>query len=98
MNQLDPDLKRLLTWATKAPSGEAPEATPGFPERVLAGRRPVRATTLGEELQRSAWSLSLASLALIICCGIVLLSQHSSSPTTDELSSALGFLASSLTR
>ncbi|MGH7970828.1 MAG: hypothetical protein ACREIC_19075 [Limisphaerales bacterium] len=98
MNHLDPDLQRLLIWAAKSSSGDAPAPPAGFPGRVLANRRPVRAVTLRDDLQRTAWSLSLGSLALIICCGVLLLSQRSSPPPADELSSALGFLASSLTR
>jgi hypothetical protein len=96
MNELDPDLKRLFKWA-RAASPSQPEEVPfGFPGRVLASRKPIQGRTLLQELQRTAWGLSWASLALIVCGGLVLISQRPSPPPTGEFSSALGFLASNL--
>lgn len=98
MNELDPDLKRLLKWTREASPSKPEEAPFGFSGRVLASRKQVQAATLLQELQRTAWGLSWASLALIVCGGLVLLSQRSSPPPTGEFSSALSFLASNLAR
>ena len=96
MNQLDPELKRLLKWAGKASASE-PEAAPfGFSGRVLASRRVVRGPTLFEELQRTAWGLSCMALGLILCGALVFISERSSPPLTEEFSSALSFLATDL--
>jgi hypothetical protein len=98
MNELDPALKRLLKWARQASPSKPEEAPYGFPGRVLASRRPARASTLFQELQRAAWGLSWAALALIVCGGLVLVSQRSAPPPTQEFSTALSFLASNLPR
>jgi hypothetical protein len=98
MNQLDPELKRLFKWAREAPPSE-PEAAPfGFSGRVLASRKAVHGFTLVEGLQRMAWGLSCMALGLIICGALVFISQRSSPPSTEEFSSALSFLASTLPR
>ncbi len=98
MSQLDPGLRRLLKWARQA-SPRRPEDAPfGFSGRVLAARKPVRTPTLFEELQRAAWGLSCAALGVIVCGAFVLMSQRSSPPPTEEVSSALNFLASNLPR
>jgi len=98
MNELDPDLKRLLKWAREASPTRPEEAPFGFCGRVLASRKSFQAPSLLQELQRSAWTLSWASLALIICGGLVLITQFSSLPATGGLSSALSFLASNFVR
>lgn len=98
MNQLDPELKRLLKWA-RAASPPKPEDVPfAFSGRVLASRKPPQALTLFEDLQKTAWGLSCVALALIVCGTLVLVSQRSSPPPAEEFSSALGFLASNLPR
>ena len=96
MNKLDPHLKRLLVWAREAPPSSPNEAPFGFSGRVLAARKPVQATTLFHELQRAAWAVSCVALGLILSGALVLISQRSSPPPTEEYSSALSFLASNL--
>ena len=98
MNELDPDLKRLLKWARRA-SPSRPEAAPfGFSGRVLAGTREVQAPTLLQELQENAWGLTWVSLALIVCGGLMLASERSAPSTpAAELPPALSFVASSIT-
>ncbi len=96
MSALDPELKRLLKWARNAPTPQPEEIPFGFCGRVLASRQPAPPPTLLQELQSTAWALSCAALALIVCGAIVLLSQRSSPPPTEEVSSALNFLASNL--
>jgi hypothetical protein len=96
-NKLDPDLKRLLKWARET-SPRPTELPFGFSTRVLVSRKPQRTPTLLQELQQSAWSLSLASLTLILCCGLIWISQRSAPPLTGEFSSALGFLAGNFAR
>ena len=98
MNELDPDLKRLFKWTREASPSSPEEAPFGFCGRVLASRKKFQIPTLFQELQRTALALSWASLALIVCGGIVLVSQLSSLPATEGLSSALSFLASNLVR
>jgi hypothetical protein len=98
MNKLDPGLKRLLKWAREAPPSE-PEAAPfGFSGRVLASRKAAADSTLFEGLQRMAWGLSCMALGLIVCGALVLISQRSSPSSTEQISSALSFLASTLPR
>jgi hypothetical protein len=98
MNKLHPELKRLLKWAHEASPSKPEEAPFGFSGRVLASGKSVQAPTLLQELQRTAWGLSWVSLALIVCAGLLLISQHSAPPPTGEVSSALGFLASNFAR
>ena len=99
MNQLDPDLKRLLKWASKATPAEPEEAPFGFSGRVLASTRALQVSTLFEQLQRTAWGLSCVALGLIVCGAVVVfLSERSSPPSTEEFSSALSYLASNLPR
>jgi hypothetical protein len=95
MNKLDPDLQRLLKWAREV-SPQPAEAPFGFTSRVLVERRPALIPTLLHSLQRTAWTLTCASLVLIVCCGLVLKIWHSSPPPTEEFSSALSFFASNL--
>ncbi len=97
MNQLDPDLKRLLKWAKAASPPKSTEAPFGFSGRVWASRTPAQSPTLFQELQSTAWEFSCAALALIVCGAIVLMSQRASAPPTGEFSSALGFLVSNFT-
>ena len=98
MNKLDPGLKRLFKWAGEASSSE-PEAAPfGFSGRVVASRRATRGPTLFEQLQGRALGLSCVALGMILCGALVLISQRSSPPSTEEFSTALSFLASNLPR
>ena len=98
MNRLDPRLKRLFKWAGAAAAAE-PEAAPfGFSGRVVASRKAMDSPTLFEELQGRAWGLSCLALALILCGALVFISQGSSPPSTEQVSSALSFLASNLPR
>ena len=98
MNELDPDLKRLLKWSRMA-SPHRPEEVPfGFSGRVLAVGRPAQALTLLQELQQTAWGLACVSLALIICGGVVLVSQPSAPAPAAEISSVLNFVANNLAR
>jgi hypothetical protein len=96
MNELNPNLKRLLKWAQAATPSKPEEAPFGFPGRVLAAQRPVQAPTLFQELQRTAWGITCASLALVMGGGLVLLNQRSSPPPEPEISSALNFVANNL--
>ena len=98
MSPLDPELKRLLQWARTTPASKPEEIPFGFCGRVLASRQPAQPPTLFDELQRTAWGLSCVALALIVCGAIVLMSQRSFSPASEEVSSALNFLASNLPR
>jgi hypothetical protein len=98
MNELDPALKRLLKWAREASSAQSEEAPFGFSGRVLASRKPVQILTFFHDLQRSAWGLSFVALGLILCGALVWISQRSSPPPTEEVSSALSFLASNFPR
>jgi hypothetical protein len=98
MNKLDPELKQLLKWAGEASPSDPEEAPFGFYTRVLASRKLENAPTLLQELQRVAWGLSWASLALMVCAGLVLISQSSSPSATEGFSSALSFLVSNFAR
>jgi hypothetical protein len=96
MNELDPSLKRLLKWSQNAPV-PAPEQAPfGFSGRVAAAAKPSQPTTLLQELQQRALAIACASLALVLCGALVLLSQRSSSTPEPEISSALNFVANNL--
>lgn len=96
MNELDPDLKRLIKWCRMTSPSRPEEAPFGFSGRVLTARTPVQALTLLQELQQTAWGLACASLALIICGGLVLVSQPSAPAPAAEISSALNFVANNL--
>ncbi len=96
MSELHPDLKRLMKWARGA-SPPLPEEAPfGFSHRVLASGKPVQVTTLFDELQRAAWGLACASLALIVCGALVWISQPSIPTPAADISSALNIVASDL--
>src|ERR1051326_7992679 len=98
MNELDPGLKRLLKWA-RTVSSSGPETVPfGFSSRVVASIRRTAPLTLLQELQRSAWGLACASMALVLCGAIVLVSQRPSLSTGAEISSVLNFFTSNLLR
>ena len=98
MNELYPELKRLLKWAREIGPSEQAEAPFGFSGRIAALRKPARFPTLLQELQRSAWALTLASVVLIVCGALIWLNQSSAPVPTAEFSSALSFLASDLDR
>ena len=96
MNALDPSFKRLLNWSRSAAVSVTEESPFGFPDRVLASARHSQPTTLLQELQQAAWRIASASLALVICAGLVLLSQRASPPPEPEIASALNFVANNL--
>jgi hypothetical protein len=98
MNELDPELKRLLKWARADAPRKSENAPFGFSGRVLASRRPLQIPALFHELRRTAWGLSFVALGLIVWGASVLVTQRTSPPPTDEFSSALSFLASNLPR
>ena len=95
MNKLDPSLNRLLKWSrTATVSAPAPEEAPfGFPGRVVASISPAQPSTLLQELQRSAWGIACASLALLICGAVVLFTQGESAAPDADISSTLNFVA-----
>jgi hypothetical protein len=96
MNELDPSLKRLLKLSRTAPAPEAEQAPFGFSGRIVASAKPAKPTTLLQELQQTAWGIACASLALLVCGALVLLSQHASATPEPEISSALNFVANNL--
>ena len=96
MNELDPDLKRLLKWVGAASPPEPGEAPFGFSTRVLAVNRQSRVPTLLDELQRAAWALTCIALATIACGCLVLVHQRSGPSPAAELPSAVSYLASNL--
>ena len=96
MNELDPDLKRLLKWSRMGAPSMPEEAPFGFSGRVVAARRPVQTPTLLQELQQTAWGLACASLALIVCGGLVLMNQPSAPAPAAEISAVLNFVANNL--
>lgn len=96
MSELDPELKRLLKWARAASPSQPEQAPFGFSGRVLASTKPVQAPTLLQELQQTAWGLSCASLALIICGGLVLVSLPSAPAPAAEISAVLNSVANNL--
>jgi hypothetical protein len=98
MNELDPDLKRLLKWARAASPWKSEQVPFGFLGRVLACGKEAPVSTLFQQLHRTAWGLSCVALGLILCGALVLISQRSSPASTEEFSLALSFLASNLPR
>ncbi|SRR5882757_3058997 len=96
MNELDPGLKRLLNLSCSAAVSAPEEAPLGFPGRVLASARQPQPATLLHELQQTAWKIACASLVLLICSALVLLSQRASATPEPEISSALNFVANNL--
>ena len=96
MSRLDPNLKRLMTWARRA---EQPEAAPaeapfGFATRVVAGWKPAPPRSLWSELTQIA-RLTGAVALVVIVCGFVILVGQTRTPepiltvTTPWLSSVL---------
>jgi hypothetical protein len=96
MNELDPDLKRLLKLSVTAAAPEPEQAPFGFSVRVAASANPGSPATLLQELQQTAWGIACTSLALLVCGALVLLSQRASPAPGAEISSALNFVANSL--
>lgn len=96
MNELDPELNRLIKWSRKA-SPPGPAAAPfGFAGRVVASRKLCNIPTLLHELQQGAWALACASLTVIVCGGLILVSQPSTPAPATGISSALDFVANHL--
>ena len=96
MNELDPKLKQLLKWVQEASSPAPLDAPFGFAGRVMASTKHDQPMTLLEELQRTAWGIVCASLALLVCGTVVLFSQGASPVPEPEISSALNFVANNL--
>jgi len=96
MNKLDPSLKRLLKLSRAATAPEPEQAPFGFSGRVVASAKPAQPTTLLQELQQTAWGIACASLALLVCGGLVLLNQRASATPEPEISSALNFVANNI--
>jgi hypothetical protein len=96
MNELDPDLKRLLGWARADSPSKREEAPFGFSTRVLATQRPGRVPTLLEDLQQTAWGLTCVALVTIAVGCLLLVSQRSGLAPAAELPSAVGYLASNM--
>lgn len=96
MNELDPKLKQLLKWVHEGSPPAPVDAPFGFVGRVIASRKYDQPMTLLEELQRIAWGIACASLALLVCGTVVLFSQRASPAPEPEISSALNFVANSL--
>jgi hypothetical protein len=98
MNRLDPELKRLLRWSSRAGAPGGDEAPFGFAQRVAAANAPKRVVDLMSELQRVAWS-SACLAGVVILCGILFLVKQPQAPeTASDLTSALQFLASNFPR
>lgn len=98
MNRLDPDLKRLMNWSGRALRGQPEEAPFGFASRVAAAWTPAQAPTLLLELQKIAWTSASVSAAVMLCGVLVLASQAHAPEPAAAFSSALRFLANSLTQ
>src|SRR5262245_39587594 len=96
MNELDPALKRLIKWYRESSDSKPEELPFGFCGPVLASVNQIQPPTLLQELQQTAWSLTCVSLALIVCAGLLLVSQPSTPEPAAEISSALNFVASNL--
>jgi hypothetical protein len=96
MNELDPSLKRLLKWSRTAAVSAQELAPFGFPGRVVASIKSPQPATLLQELQRTAAGIACASLALLICGTLVLLSQRASPAPEAEISSVVNFAANNL--
>jgi hypothetical protein len=96
MKELDPGLKRLLEWARTDSAHESEEAPFGFSGRVVASLGRAQSATLFQELQRTALGLVWGSIALVICGGLVLLSQRATAAPGSEISSVLNFIANNL--
>src|SRR5262245_8927565 len=96
MNELDPNLKRLLKLSVTAAAPGPEEAPFGFSGRVVASAKPGQPTTLLQELQQKACAIAGASLALLIFGVVVLLNQRASPSPEPEISSALTFVANNL--
>jgi hypothetical protein len=96
MSKLNPELKRLMQQVREASPTPSEKAPFGFAARVLASRRQVQNATFFQELQQTAWALTVVSLTVIILWGIVLVTERSAPAPTPELPSALSFLASNL--
>jgi len=94
MNELDPDLKRLLRWARPSSPTESEEAPFGFSTRAVAAPRPCRRPTMLEDLQRTAWGLTCIALVTIACGCLLLVSKRSELAPAAELPSAVSYLAS----
>ena len=96
MNELDPSLKRLLNLSRTAEASAPEEAPFGFPVRVVALTKPAQPASLLQQLHQTAWGIACASLALVLCGALVLLSQRGSQLPEPEISSALNFVANNL--
>ena len=96
MNRLNPELKRLMSWSSRAPSAGQDLAPFGFGGRVVARKMPGRGVTFVSELQQIAWSTACVAVVVILCGVVVLASQAQTPAAAADLSSALQFLASNL--
>jgi hypothetical protein len=97
MNKLDPELKRLMTWAGRAAPAQKEEAPFGFANRVVA-LRPAQPGSLLIALRQIALTSACVSLAVILGGLVVLARQVHAPEPARGIPSALSFLASNLIR
>ena len=96
MNQLDPDLKRLMELAQRAPETESSEAPFGFSTRVVARWQPDESLNLLAAWQRAVTFAGWVS-GLIIVVGVAFfLTQQQPVSTADNFVAAYQVLAKSI--
>ena len=96
MNRLDPDLKRLMKWAQRAPETASSEAPFGFSTRVVARWQPEDSLTLLAAWQRAVTFAGWVSGLLIVAGVAFFLTQQQPVSTADNFVTAYQALAKSI--
>ena len=96
MNRLDPDLKRLMSWARRAPEPEPAEVPFGFSTRVVARWHPEESPTLLAAWQRAVTFAGWVSGLIIIVGVAFFLTQQQPVSTADNFVATYQVLAKSI--
>ena len=96
MNHLDPDLKRLMKWAQRAPDTSASEAPFDFSTRVVARWHPEESPTLLAAWQRAVTFAGWVSGLIIIVGVAFFLTQQQPVSTADNFVVTYQVLAKSI--
>jgi len=99
MNQLDPQLKRLMVWARHAErrKSHGDQAPRGFAGRVVSSWGSVPPRSLLSDLTQLAWIACSIALVVIVVGSSVLVHNTRHPELTGSLPSALNFAASQFT-
>jgi hypothetical protein len=96
MNQLSPELKKLLSWAKQAPREGPNDAPAGFATRVVAHWNSSPAFSLLGVWQKAIWRSAWAAAAVIILGLALITAQKRQASSGYDLSPAYQLVSTEL--